>query len=685
MAFNQFLANATSVKKKRQKNYSQQNAPIISTTFALPTIFKMATPNTPASKNYIGGKLLTEECNDVYFGEGNRRTKKLITEERNDVYIGKGNRKTKKLMTKECNDSECYICKKDKKTGKLFIAEYCSHIFHSDCLYYNLQNGNANRVCRTCYAKWINKIFDTQSTDPLLIPLIPDNFYGNSNDDEPLSDSEAPSQPQEGQDMAMTVKALPEYPAVIKSDKFDPFAVLVSIRAPMLAPETDDMANTRAPLDLVAVLDVSGSMGVDNKLTLVKQAVNFVIKNLGPKDRLSIITFSNYSTRLTPLKRMTQAGQDDSLKAVDSIRAGGYTNIISGLQTAVKVLDQRREKNPVTSIILLSDGKESENPDFMSCLSRLPISIRSNDVGLGHSPTPIPVYTFGFGSDHDAKALHAISDVSGGTFSYIEAVEVIQDGFAQCLGGLLSVVAQEVEIQVHSGCPQVRIKSIPSGRYKNTIITDSSGSQHGVVYVGDIYADEQKQFLVYVSVPEIKDKYYTPTTMLLEAKCSYKSPLSNEKIESNTARAEIGRPKYALTEKEKQVCLEVDREKNRISIVEGIAEAQELAEKGELDGARSILERRQESVIQSYAGVTGDGPTMSLFRQAGMIVKRMTSKKAYAEGGRAYALSAHNSHMYQRGNYQNYDDFNNGFGFQTIYMEQMGNKSQLKRRDSGQK
>ncbi|XP_074300393.1 E3 ubiquitin-protein ligase WAV3-like [Silene latifolia] len=511
----------------------------------------------------------------------------------------------------------------------------------------------------------------------------------NFNDDEPLSSSEAPPQPQQSGAQPMTVKALPEYPALSKSDQSDSFAVLVSIRAPMLSPETADVANSRAPLDLVAVLDVSGSM-YGNKIALLKQAVNFVIRNLGPTDRLSIITFSTYSHRLTPLTRMTQAGQADTLRAVHSIRADGSTNIIAGLQTAVQVLDQRRQKNPVTSIILLSDGQDTDNRNFMSCLNRLPQSIRSNAVGSDLNPTlpsdKIPVYTFGFGSDHDASALHAISDGSGGTFSYIEAIEVIQDAFAQCLGGLLSVVAQEVEIQVHSGIsgrPDVKIKSIPSGGYKNTI--DSFNGQHGVIYVGDVYADEEKQFLVYLSVPPL-------TTKLLEVKCSYKNPVSNEKIESNTERAEIRRPlKEELSEEDKRVCLEVDREKNRITIAEGITQAQEMAERGDLDEAREILELSRCSVRHSYAGEVEDSVTMSLFGQAGRVVQSMRTEESYRGGGRAFALSAQSSHQYQRAAAQmlqpvpaSGDPVGDEFGFRTSYMEQMVKKSQQERQGSGQ-
>ncbi|XP_074300378.1 E3 ubiquitin-protein ligase WAV3-like [Silene latifolia] len=549
----------------------------------------------------------------------------------------------------------CNICYRCMNTGALFTAE-CSHKFHYNCIFSNLQNNN--HTCPTCYATW------TQLHSPF-----------------PSSNQTPPPPQQDGG--PMTVKALPEYPALSKSDQSDSFAALVSIRAPLLPPEPTVEANSRAPLDLVAILDVSSSM-YGHKIALLKQSLNFVIQNLGPADRLSIITFSTNSQRLTPLTRMTHAGQADTLRVVDSITAKGTTNIIAGLQTAVKVLEERREKNPVTSIILLSDGQDNANPNFMSCLNRLPQSIRSNAVGSGLTLSDkIPVYTFGFGSDHDAKALHAISDGSGGTFSYIEAVEVLQDAFAQCLGGLLSVVAQDVEIQLRSGCPDVQIKSIPSGRYKNTI--DSFGGQHGVVYVGDVYADEEKQFLVYLSVPKAEEKEgETSTTKLLEVKCLYKNPLTNEKIESDTAIAEIRRPlKEELTEEDKRVCLEVDREKNRIIIAEGIAEAHEMAERGDLFGARSTLRRKREMVMKSFCGMAGDEATESLSRQADNVSFGMSSTQAYQGGGRAFTLSAQSSHNYQRAAAQMLQPQNKnipGGGddvkFQTTYMKQMMKKSQ---------
>jgi hypothetical protein len=49
--------------------------------------------------------------------------------------------------------------------------------------------------------------------------------------------------------------------------------------------------------------------------------------------------------------------------------------------------------------------------------------------------------------------MHVIAEATGGTFSYIENEAVIQDAFAQCIGGLLTVAVQEARIAIASGHP----------------------------------------------------------------------------------------------------------------------------------------------------------------------------------------------------------------------------------------
>jgi Mg-chelatase subunit ChlD len=60
----------------------------------------------------------------------------------------------------------------------------------------------------------------------------------------------------------------------------------------------------RAPVDIICVIDRSGSMSWDNKWTNVVQTMKDLVKFLKPEDRLSIVSFASSGSKDTPLMRM---------------------------------------------------------------------------------------------------------------------------------------------------------------------------------------------------------------------------------------------------------------------------------------------------------------------------------------------------------------------------------------------
>ena len=103
-----------------------------------------------------------------------------------------------------------------------------------------------------------------------------------------------------------------EYPAVANGADHNGFAVMVHLKAPALV--------TVAPLDLVAVLDVSESMA-GAKLAQVKRAMAFIIDRLGPRDRLSVVAFSGDARQVIPLTRMTDDAKATAKLAVEALEA----------------------------------------------------------------------------------------------------------------------------------------------------------------------------------------------------------------------------------------------------------------------------------------------------------------------------------------------------------------------------
>ncbi|XP_057956239.1 E3 ubiquitin-protein ligase WAV3-like [Malania oleifera] len=590
----------------------------------------------------------------------------------------------------------CLTCMKPGQGHAIFTAE-CSHAFHFHCITSNVKHGNQS--CPVCRAKWKEIPFQSPASDlshgrvrinpvddgwmtvlrRLPPPRIDVNRHLSSlfqspepsvfDDDEVLDhQSEISKENSSTEDAAgvnsigkIEVKTYTEVSAVPQSTSHANFTVLVNLKAPLTSGRQNCSSNqvnlppishnSRAPVDLVTVLDVSGSMA-GTKLALLKRAMGFVIQNLGPSDRLSVIAFSSTARRLFPLRRMTETGRQQALQAVNSLISNGGTNIAEGLKKGAKVMIDRKWKNPVSSVILLSDGQDTytvispggarPQTDYQSLL---PFSIQRNNGGGGDvvsdsTGLQIPVHAFGFGADHDAASMHSISEASGGTFSFIEAEGVIQDAFAQCIGGLLSVVVQELQVGIECVHPSLQLGSIRAGSYKTTMMADA---RMVLVDVGDLYAEEERDFLVTVNVPA---DVHNSEMSLLKVRCVYRDPITKEMVnlvEANEVK--IQRPEMAG---QLVMSMEVDRQRNRLRAAEAMAEARAAAERGDLTGAVSVLESCRQVLSETMSALAGDRLCVALDAELKEVQERMANQNVYEASGRAYILSGLSSHSWQR-------------------------------------
>ncbi|KAJ9545535.1 hypothetical protein OSB04_025242 [Centaurea solstitialis] len=591
------------------------------------------------------------------------------------------------------SSKKCTICLASMKRGEgqaIFTAE-CSHSFHFQCIASNVKHGN--HICPVCRAIWkqvpllgstvlepslgrtrINPVNWSQdnpvmtvirqlpprqnSNRRVSVPIFPANEPAMFNDDEALDVQTLNRNTSDGSSSSVLervlMKTYTEVPAVPRLTAADDFTVLIHLKAPVSASGvksggpmgSQGSRGPRAPVDLVTVLDISGSMA-GTKLALLKRAMGFVIQNLGPADRLAVIAFSSTARRLFPLRKMSDTGKQHALQAVNSLVANGGTNIAEGLRKGGKVMEDRREKNPVSSVILLSDGQDTytvsglnsggaQNPLNYRLL--LPQSIHGDEAGSGIN---IPVHAFGFGIDHDASSMHSISEMSGGTFSFIETESVIQDAFAQCIGGLLSVVVKGLQVIVESSNPNVRLRSLKAGSYKNHLMPDRKS---GCIDVGDLYADEERDFLVSVNVPT--ESISHNETSLLKVNCYYNDPLTKETVKLVSEEITVKRPENVG--KGTVISIEVDRQRNRLQSAEAMMEARAVAEDGDLARAVSILEKFRKVLSETVSAKSGDRLCMALDAELKEMQERMASRHVYEASGRAYILSGLSSHSWQR-------------------------------------
>lgn len=123
------------------------------------------------------------------------------------------------------------------------------------------------------------------------------------------------------------------------------------------------------PVDLVVVVPISSSMqGV--KISLVRDALKFMVQNLGDRDRMGLITFGS-SSGAAPLVGMTTKTWNGWNGILASIRPVGQkshrADVVDGANIAMDLLMQRKSNNPVASILLISDSSTSdaESVDFV--------------------------------------------------------------------------------------------------------------------------------------------------------------------------------------------------------------------------------------------------------------------------------------------------------------------------------
>jgi hypothetical protein len=84
---------------------------------------------------------------------------------------------------------------------------------------------------------------------------------------------------------------------------------LVTLQAPPVSWSLENelsLSSSRVPIDLICVVDQSGSMAGE-KLALLKQTLIYIVEQMSELDRLAIVSFNTQAfDRSHGLKRMTQ-------------------------------------------------------------------------------------------------------------------------------------------------------------------------------------------------------------------------------------------------------------------------------------------------------------------------------------------------------------------------------------------
>jgi Ca-activated chloride channel family protein len=193
----------------------------------------------------------------------------------------------------------------------------------------------------------------------------------------------------------------------------------------------------REPLNLVAVIDKSGSMA-GAPLALVKRSLRGLIENLREGDQLSIVLYGDTSHVHLKPTRASAATLPRLLRAVDMIESEGSTNMEEGLTVGYELARETRGKyDGITRVALFTD--ERPNVGNTDAGSFIGMARAASEDGIG-------LTTIGVGVQFDSSLATALSSTRGGNLFFLDSSAAADALFAEELDYMVSELAHDLRV-----------------------------------------------------------------------------------------------------------------------------------------------------------------------------------------------------------------------------------------------
>lgn len=269
--------------------------------------------------------------------------------------------------------------------------------------------------------------------------------------------------------------------------------------------QAEDIVFTDVRHNLVFLIDVSGSMSSENKLPLVQQSFTLLLEQLGPQDRVSIVTYAS-NDRIA----LEGATGDEKLKieaVIQDLYASGSTAGSKGIQTAYQVAEKYFIEGGNNRVILATDGDFNVGISSTSGLEEFITEKRDTGIYLS-------VLGFGYGNLKDNK-LETLARHGNGNHAYIDSLLEARKSLVENLNGTLYTVAKDAKAQLDFS--NSRVLEYRLIGYENRMLTDEEfededtdageiGAGHQVTVVYEVKLSDDS----IISLGSVKVRYKNP-------------------------------------------------------------------------------------------------------------------------------------------------------------------------------
>lgn len=265
--------------------------------------------------------------------------------------------------------------------------------------------------------------------------------------------------------------------------------------------------------NFVFLIDVSGSMGSEDKLELLKSGFKLFVDGLESTDKIAIVT---YAGSAGVVLESTSGDNKETIKnAIDALGSGGSTAGAEGIITAYEIAQQNFIDGGNNRIIIGTDGDFNVGPSSQEELVTL--IEQKRDFGIF-----LTVLGVGRGNLNDA-ALEQIANNGNGTYEYIDNIEQLRKVFIYDFSKFYTV-AKDVKVQVEFNNANVEAYRLIG--YENRLLNQEDFEDDNKD-AGEIGANQNITAL-YEIIPKSNPNYKTVPTFSIDFR--YKNPDSETSI-----------------------------------------------------------------------------------------------------------------------------------------------------------